>query len=225
MKWIVGLVLLLALLVGADRLAARVAEDRIAKQLRSTLAGDPTVDVRGFPFLTQAASGRYDDIRIQGRLEQPFSGFTATLTGVRVPPGAALSGDVTQVPVARAQGTVVVAYDELARRFPGGAVTVTPEDGNLRVIGSVTILGQQVSASILESVTVEQGRRLVTEPIDVNVDGLPDAGPVRAAVVEALRLDGRLPELPYALQLTGVTAASDGLRLSASADDVVIPVR
>lgn len=225
MKWVVGIAVLLALLVGADRLAVRVAEGRIAQQLSSTLTGDPTVDIGGFPFLTQAVRGRYDDIRIGGELAEPFSGFHATLHDVEVPPGAALSGDVAQVPVARAEGTVVVAYAQLAARFPNGSVQVTPENGNLRVAGHVTILGEQVSASVLESVAVEDGRRLVTAPIDVTVDGLPDPGPVRAAVVDALRLDGRLPELPYALQLTGVTAAADGLRLSASAEDVIIPVR
>lgn len=223
-KWLLTLVVLLALLVGADRLAVQVAEARVAEQLRST-STSPSVEIDGFPFLTQALRGRYTDIQVDGVLDAPFATFHASLKDAQIPPGAALSGNVTQVPVRRADGTVVVPYAELAQRFLGGSVQVTAENGNLRVTGSVTILGQKVSASILESVAVEEGRRLVTEPIDVKVDGLPDAGPVRAAVVEALRLDGRLPELPYALQLTGVTAAPDGLRLSASAEDVIIPVR
>lgn len=225
MRWLIALVVLLALLVGADRLAEQVAEDRVAEQLRATLTGEPTVEIGGFPFLTQAARGRYSDIRVTGELDAPFTGFDASLFGVEVSPGAALSGDVDSVPVGRADGTVVVPYTELAQRFPGGSVQVTAENDNLRVTGTVTILGQPLTASALERVTVEQGRRVRTEVLDVTVEGLPDAGPVRDAVVAALRLDAQLPELPYALELTDVTVAPDGLRLSASATDVVVPVR
>jgi hypothetical protein len=64
---LVTLVVLLGLLVVADRVAVNVAEDRVAQQVQSSgrLAGPPTVDIGGFPFLTQAVAGDYSDVRLQ----------------------------------------------------------------------------------------------------------------------------------------------------------------
>ena len=57
-KLLVALLVLLALLVGADRVAEQVAEGRIADQLRADLSSAPQVEIGGFPFLTQALAGR-----------------------------------------------------------------------------------------------------------------------------------------------------------------------
>ena len=53
------LVLVLGLLVLADRVGVAVAEGQVAEQVeaRGGLAGTPEVDIAGFPFLTQARSG------------------------------------------------------------------------------------------------------------------------------------------------------------------------
>ncbi len=75
-----GLLILLVvfgcLLVVADRVAVAVAQDRVADRIaeQGGLPGPPVVDITGFPFLTQALSGRYDDVRISlsaAQLGQP----------------------------------------------------------------------------------------------------------------------------------------------------------
>ena len=50
----------------ADRIACGVAEDRVATELAAAggLAGTPEVEITGFPFLTQAVGGSYDEVRI-----------------------------------------------------------------------------------------------------------------------------------------------------------------
>ena len=59
--FLVTLLVLVVLLVGADFGARWIAEDRVATQLQSQLKLDekPDVAIHGFPFVTQAASGDY----------------------------------------------------------------------------------------------------------------------------------------------------------------------
>jgi len=63
---VITVVILLALLVGADFGAAAVAEYQVSKRAKAAfnLSDDPAVTVRGFPFLTQAIGGEYDHITV-----------------------------------------------------------------------------------------------------------------------------------------------------------------
>jgi len=69
---LVVVLLLVGLAVVADRVAVGVAETRVGEQLAAEggLAGTPEVDITGFPFLTQAIGGRYDEVRISLTAEQ-----------------------------------------------------------------------------------------------------------------------------------------------------------
>ncbi|HEX2416716.1 MAG TPA: DUF2993 domain-containing protein, partial [Micromonosporaceae bacterium] len=67
-----SLLVLLGLLVVADRAAAWMAEDRIAEQITKRAAereirmrGEPDVSVEGFPFLTQVMAGEFQAINIR----------------------------------------------------------------------------------------------------------------------------------------------------------------
>src|SRR5262245_48783373 len=75
---LVILLVIVGLLVVADRVAVGVAESKIAtlvaqqtqaQQIKTN--GDPDVTIEGFPFLTQVFSGEYDAIDIT------FNGITA----------------------------------------------------------------------------------------------------------------------------------------------------
>ena len=54
---LVVLLLLVALAVVADRAVEQVAEGVVARQLAAELGTTPSVEVGGFPFLTQAIGG------------------------------------------------------------------------------------------------------------------------------------------------------------------------
>ena len=102
---LIVLVLVLGLAVLGDRVAHGIAEDRVATELaeKGGLQGTPDVAIAGFPFLTQAVAGRYDDVEISltaEQLGQP-AGTRAdiALHGVEVPLSSVLSGSVAQVPV------------------------------------------------------------------------------------------------------------------------------
>src|SRR3954454_5463429 len=119
-------VLLLGLAVLVDRVAVGVAEGKVASELatRGDLHGTPEVDITGFPFLTQAIGGRYDDVRISltaDELGQP-DGTRAdiALHGVHVPLSAVVSGSPAEVPVDRIDGSATLSYALLSARLGQG---------------------------------------------------------------------------------------------------------
>ncbi|MBO0690723.1 MAG: DUF2993 domain-containing protein, partial [Candidatus Dormibacteraeota bacterium] len=63
---VVVVVLVVAVLVAADRIGANVAAGQISSNLQSQLRlpQQPTTQIQGEPFLTQWASGHYDEIDV-----------------------------------------------------------------------------------------------------------------------------------------------------------------
>lgn len=231
MKLLVTLLVLVVVAVVADAVAVRAAERTVAVRLQEAggLPTTPEVDVRGWPFLTQALSGRYDDVVVRaqdvpaGQLR--VSGFVAQLTGLRVPLGDVLSGSVAQVPVDRVTARAVVTYADLtAAVAPQGLRVSAGEPGLVRVTGSVQVLGRTLEATAVSRPVLEGTTLVVTaERFEVG-SAVSDAVLSRAL---GNRLDFRveLGALPYGLQLTGLVAGTDGVVLTAEAADVVLAAR
>ncbi len=230
MRTLLGLLALLAalLLVAglvADPVAEGVAEDRVAEALRDRggLAATPEVDVTGWPFLTQAVSGTYDDVRISlpaevlGRPE----GTTAdvVLRGVHVPLSDALSGSVREVPVDRIDGTATLSYDLLAREL-GAGTGLAREGDALRVTRTVEVLGYTVPLTAVATVSLD-GQDLLVDVGEASAAGVDVPGFVvdRAGAL----LDLRYPvELPFGLRLTGVRPSDGGVDVAVEATDTVL---
>ena len=223
---LVLLVLLLGAAVVADRVGEGIAEDRVATEVaqRGGLTGTPEVDITGFPFLTQALGGRYEDVRISltaEQLGQPAgTAADVSLRGVRLPLGNALSGSVSEVPVDRVDGTATLSYALLAAQL-GGDTTLTAEGGGVRVTRTVDVLGVQVPLTAAGTVTLE-GSDVVVDVADVQASGVdvPDVVVDRAAGLLDLRYP--VPALPFGLQLTGVRPAGDGVHVTVEATDTVL---
>lgn len=222
---LVVLVVLLGLAVVADRVAVGVAEDRVAEAIaqRGDLAGTPEVSIDGWPFLTQAVAGDYRDVRVQltaADLDEP-EGTTADvrLHGVHVPLSDVLGGSVTQIPVDRIDGTVTLSYALLSREL-GTDTELVPEGEGLRLTKTIRVLGYEVPLTAVGTVSLD-GQELVIE-----VDGASAAGvdlPDRVVDAASDALDLRYPiELPFGLELTGVTPGEDGVHVTAGATDTVL---
>ncbi|MGY1916258.1 LmeA family phospholipid-binding protein [Blastococcus sp. SYSU DS0973] len=223
------LAVLLVLLVGLgallDRVAVGVAEGQVAEQLAAggNLAGRPEVDVRGFPFLTQAVGGRYQEVHIALTAEQlgqpEGTRADVTLRGVRLPLSAVLSRQVSEVPVDRIDGTATLSYALLAREIGGDAVLEREGDG-LRITRTVELLGQTLPLTASGTVAVD-GNELVVD-VDRAAGAGVDIPRVLVGRVTDL-LDLRYPvELPFGLRLTGVTPAEDGIDVRVTAEDAVL---
>ena len=220
------LVLVLGLLVLVDRVGVSVAEGQVAEQVeaRGGLAGTPEVDIAGFPFLTQALSGEYDDVRIHltaEQLAQP-AGTEAdvSLRGVHVALSDVLSGSVEQIPVDRVDGTATLSYDLLAQQL-GGDTTVRPEGDRLQITRSLDVLGAQVPVTATGTVALE-GQDLVIDVSDASAAGVDAPGFVLDQAADLLDLRYRVPTLPFGLQLTSVEPQEDGVHVRVEARDTVL---
>lgn len=229
MKVLVVLVVIIAVLLGvgllADRAVERWAEGYVADQLtqQAGLAGTPDVDVRGFPFLTQALEGRYDDVRISltaDELGQQGTTAAVRLTGVHLPLSTVLSGDVQEVPVDRIEGTATLSYDLLSDQL-GGDSTLGPEGDGLRVTKTVEILGYTLPLTATGTVTLD-GDELVVDVENASGAGVDVPGFLVDRASDLLDLRYAVPALPFGLQLTSVTPAPDGVVVEVEATDTVL---
>jgi hypothetical protein len=223
---LITLVVLLGLAVAADRIAVGVAEKRVGDELarRGGLSGSPAVDIRGFPFLTQAVAGNYQDVRISltaDELGQPAgTGADVALHGVHVPLSSVFSGSVDSVPVDRIDGTATLSYALLAAQL-GGDTTLRREGDGLRITRTVEIAGYTLPLTAAGTVTLV-GDELVVSVQQASGAGVDVPSFLVDRVVDLLDLRYTIPALPFGLQLTGVRPADDGVVVTVRATHAVL---
>ncbi|WP_158604396.1 LmeA family phospholipid-binding protein [Nocardioides mangrovicus] len=213
-KLLVAVVVLLVLVAAADRVAVFAADHVVASRIRTTqqLTSDPTVDIRGFPFLTQFASGRYAHVTATAsevpvaetglklsRLDLSFRDVTA-------------SRDFRTFTARAGRATAVISYTDL-----GAALGVTlgyAGDGRIRVTKTFTVGG----ATLKPSATVTprlSGEVLTFADATINgVGELPAA--VQAVLRQAFgkRLD--LSGLPFDVRVKRLAVSDAGITLTLS---------
>jgi len=223
---LVVLLLLVGLAVVADRVALGVAEDRVATELveKGGLQGSPEVEIAGFPFLTQAIGGRYDDVRISltaEQLGQP-EGTRAdiALHGVEVPLPSVLSGSVAEVPVERVDGTATLSYALISDQI-GSDTELSREGDGLRITRTVEILGRSLRLTAAGQVTLD-GSDLVVDVDEATGAGIDVPDWLLDRATDLLDIRYTVPALPFGLQLTDVTPAGDGVDIRVEAEDAVL---
>lgn len=222
------LIVVLGLLVAADRIAVRTAEGRIADKLagKRPFLGRPSVSIDGFPFLTQALDGTYDDIEVSGegvpvgKLSQVH--VDAHLRGVHLSLSDA-TGGVSQVPVDHADVSMSVSLSALAAASGIDGLTLTASGDQITAQGPVTLPG-------LGTVTVSATGRLVIDgagDITADLTSLHGVGVVlpssaHAAALSALDLTVAVDDLPFRSAATSVRVRPGSVVVSATARDLVL---
>lgn len=227
MKKLGALVVLLGLLVVGDRAAAGFAGRTLASELQSSagLATAPSVEVTGFPFLTQAVRGRYDRIEV-GAVDVPagdavLNRLDVVLTGAEVGLSEALSGDVTRVPVEEVTAQVRLSYDDLSRSSGDRRLTVRPEGDRLRVTGEVEVLGQTLSAAAISRVELDgDAVRVTAEEFRVGNDLADDL--VTDALGDRFDLRVRIADLPYGLTVQDLRVEPDAVVVRSGSGPTVL---
>ncbi len=221
------LVVLLLLLVVVDRVAAFAAGSMAGGALRDDLhlQDKPSVTVHGWPFLTQVAAGRYDDIQITAHGVDvsglPGLSVDVRLVGAHLSAGDLIHRRLDAVPVDRVQGAVTVPYDDIASasKVPGLRLH---QDGDAVVLTApLTVFGQQLDISAAAVLTVSDGALRVSARAPKAGDGSLGQAAV-AQVIGALSFAVPLRHLPFGVQVTDVHPAADGIVAAARVDDVVL---
>ncbi|MGY1838894.1 MULTISPECIES: LmeA family phospholipid-binding protein [unclassified Modestobacter] len=217
------------LLWGADRLARWGAEAALAQAVQEAtgIAERPSVQVHGGFFLLQAVQGRYDDVGISVRevSSGPMSidSVEARLTGVHVSFHDLLVRDPGPVWIERSVGEAFLGYDDLNRylEITGRPVTVGPAPGGeVRLTGTVGLLGRPISASALAQLS-PRGGALAISPTAVDT-GTPLAPASRLLLGQRFALLVPLDPLPFGQELTAIEAGQDGLVVQVQGTDVVV---
>lgn len=227
-RGLVVLFVLAVLFVAADRLAVKLAEDKASEEIKSAQgiasAGKTSVDIKGFPFLTQVAGkelGEIDAEMSSMKADAPggelnVSRISAHLSDVR------LNDDYSSAVADRARGTALVSYGDLTKVAQDGVNvgwggTDDSGRGRVKVTGSVTVLGQSFERSVLSSVSVAGGDtvRLRADKVPgADIPGLEDA--IRGRIDFARKIAG----LPDGLELEKVEPTAEGIELSVRGKDV-----
>ena len=124
-RWVIALVVLVLLLVGADFGAAAYAEHMISQKARTQLqlTDDPSVTIHGFPFLTQALGGDYSHISVSaagvpvGDKLQDVA-LNAELEDVTAPLSDLTNGNTKAITIGKLTGSVTIKAADLARVAP-----------------------------------------------------------------------------------------------------------
>lgn len=190
---LVALLVIVAVLVGLDFGARWIAEDRVGAALQDSLSlpSRPDVDVRGFPFLTQALAGRYDDVELSapgiryGELRDLT--LTADLSGVSLPLENLVDGQVRRIPADRVTASARVNPTDLARLLDVGQLTIEPLTAadleRLRSEAEADDTGASGSSRALAGVDPASSVRLTSS---TTVGGQQ----VQVAVIASFRLSG-----------------------------------
>ncbi|HVE62860.1 MAG TPA: DUF2993 domain-containing protein [Mycobacteriales bacterium] len=234
-----GLFLSAAVLIGlaglADRGLAALAGNAVGEAIARSegLSDEPDVTFHGFPFLTQAARGRYDEVDVEARdvrlSELSFAVVTADLRGIEVSIGDALSGEVTAVPLTSGTATVELTYADLNAYLdsrPGSPRASASGDGQLLVRSSVGVPGRgSVPVEGTGSATVGRDG-IVVKVASVRAQS-GAALPAAVAGSAAGRLSFTIPTagLPFGITVREVAVERNGLRFGATAQGMVIRAR
>jgi hypothetical protein len=230
---VVLLLVLLGLAAVADRVGASMAERVIGDEVKQELVAQgletspPEVSVGGFPFLTQVLAGEYESISIglrdvegtvegEGvrlpRLDVEARDVKAPLQTLRTQQGEIVAGSV--------EGTAIVAYASVVSLINQPGLQLSEKDGVLSVTAPLRVLGQEITVRGNAELSVRDGRVRVTF-VNLSADGAPrGAEELVNAYARDISLNLALPEMPFQLELQDVQAQSDGLAVTATAQNV-----
>jgi hypothetical protein len=238
---LVMLVLLLGLVVVADRVGAGVAEDRIAEQaseeLRkagATTQGDPKVEIGGFPFLTQVLGGTYEKITITADKPQSndikLEKMTIVATNVKAAASDLLNG---QGPVTAGQisGTATMSWDTVRTLITLANLPVPfdPAQLQVKVVNNAVELRLPIELGTFKTTLVAKGTINVSEgqvglkltDIDTDAGDLPPAAKrLFDNFKSRLTATIRTPKMPYTLTIRSVNTDASGVRVVATASNV-----
>lgn len=159
-RLVISLVAVIALLVAFDRIGEAVAERLTADtiQANQNLPTRPGVDITGFPFLTQLATGNFrkvivsdDNVPIGGSRALRLATIRVTLHRVHV------SRDLSSVHADTADAAATMSFAQLGRAL-GGVMISYDGGGRITASKSIEVLGHRFSGHVSVRPTITNGK-------------------------------------------------------------------
>lgn len=220
-RWIVTIVVIVAVLIGLDFGAKAVAESVMASKIQQQgLSSKPDVTIDGFPFLTQVASRDFRRVTITASnvVAGPvtITAINANATGIRLNSYAFSSGTIGSL-----SGTALISFASLASTLTArfGALGSLLNGAGLQLTAAgpdevrATLNLLVTSGSATWRVTRASGNALNISL--VGSSGLPAELP---SSIQNLTL--QLPKLPLGLTIDSVTVTPSGVVGAVSGHDV-----
>jgi hypothetical protein len=217
-RFLVVVLVLVALVAAGDRAAAALATHEAERRLTGQGFVHPEVELSGFPFLTQLLGRHFPQMSVTAERLQNGQAEARTvradLHDVRVPH----SGPV-RIRSLTATGTI--PYAVVTRALGVASLHLTlAGDGQLSVSRSVPVLGQDLDVTARARVSV-RGNRISLVPTGVQ---LAQRGPLSAEVsrlvADRIAFEYLIPGLPAGILLESVTPTADGFRVRLIGRDV-----
>ena len=214
-KLLITLLVIVVVLIALDRIGDAVAERYAADTIQKSqqLPHRPSVDITGFPFLTQLASGNFDQIVVSDNEVPVGSGavhFDLSTIQVRLH-RVHVARTLTSVHAAVADAVATMSYQDLGRAL-GGATVRYAGDGRVRATKTITILGHHVSGSISAAPALLNGALAFTKDRVNNIAAVVAAAlpAIRKIFTVRLPLDG----IPFDVRVRRLSVDTSGLHLA-----------
>jgi hypothetical protein len=218
---------LAVLLVAADRIGVRVAQNEAAKRLQTgqKLSQKPKVTIEGIPFLTQLIARNLRSVHIQATdLVVQGQGRSVRITSLDARlKNVTSTSDLSSGTAQSGSGTALISYQDLSSAMGvsvsyGG--TSSDGKGQVKATKSVTGLGNTVSASVTAVVNVSSNNTISFGSPKVSAAGvtLPDS--VSQGLVGVFAKPIALGSLPVGLTVRSVTTSQAGVTITLTARNV-----
>ncbi|MFJ7491230.1 DUF2993 domain-containing protein [Streptomyces sp. NPDC097727] len=214
-------VVLGGIFVAVDRVAVYFVESEVEGRVQVTGAtiGSTDVSIKGFPFLTQVAGDQLDEVDVE------ITGIETDTNGRRIRISrmdaalheVKLADGYSSATAARATGTAVISYEDLTKAASDGVVVEYGGNGKVKVTGTVDILGNPLSRSVLSTVTLVDGHTLKVHADKVPGEGIPG---LEGLVRKKTDFEREVGGLPSGLKLQKIQPTADGLEISVTGTDV-----
>jgi LmeA-like phospholipid-binding len=221
-RWIgIALAVVLALLLGVDRVGNYLAEKAAAQTLKSSehLSSQPSVTIGGFPFLTQLAAGNYDRITVTAD-DVPVNRAARVLVISRlkvVLHNLSVSRSFHSFRAARASAGALVSYEELGRTL--GVHLAYAGSGRVRATKTVTVAGHSVSAAATTRPELLHGALSFGHTSVAEVGTLGSAASATLSRIFAVSIP--LQDVPFHVQVQALDVTPTGVHIALTGRDLV----
>jgi hypothetical protein len=229
LRVLIVLGILVVILVAADRITSVFAGKQAANYLdkRADFTSKPTVDIHGFPFITQAIEGRYSDVEVRsggvkvGKVQA--SSLDVHLRGAHLPLSAVFGASISQLPVDNLTGTVTFSYAELVKLSDIAGLSLSEQGDALAVSARLAVPDTNTTAQVSGTAKISVvGGALRLAVSNISVAGISLPASVLSGFATTLATPIPIPALPFGLRITAVTVTSAGVVVAGAASQLVI---